>query len=90
MIRKQKGSLGKTVLKRWSQIFGKITMLVYKVTLKKKCEKVKTHKTEKRTFFKSIFLRPFCHFSTNMRSHFQNSLNVNKHKTGIVGKKLFI
>ena len=30
-----------------SQMCGKNTMLVHKVTLKKKCKKVKTHKTEK-------------------------------------------
>ena len=35
----------KTVLKMWSQICGKNAMLVHKVTLKKKCKKVKTHKT---------------------------------------------
>ena len=31
----------------WSQICGKNAMLVHKVTLKKKCKKVKTHKTQK-------------------------------------------
>ena len=31
----KKESLGKTVLTMWSQIFGKIAMLVHKVTLKK-------------------------------------------------------
>ena len=41
----KKNSLGKTVLKLWSQFCCKIGMSVHKVTLKKKCKKVKTHKT---------------------------------------------
>ena len=32
-------------MKVWSQICGKNPMLVHKVTLKKKCKKVKTNKT---------------------------------------------
>ena len=39
----KKNSLG-TVLTMWSQICGKIALLVYKVT-SKKSKKVKTHKT---------------------------------------------
>ena len=44
-VQNKNNSLGKTVLKMWSQICGKIAMLVHKITLKKKCKKVKTHKT---------------------------------------------
>ena len=44
-IENKKNSLGKNVLKIWSQICGKISMLVHKVTMKLKCKKVKTHKT---------------------------------------------
>ena len=43
--RKQKNSLGKTVLEMWSQICGQIAMVINKVTLKKSAKKVKTHKT---------------------------------------------
>ena len=45
LIENKKNSLEKTVLKMLSQICGKNYMLVHKVTLKKKCKKVKTHKT---------------------------------------------
>ena len=42
--RKQnKKGLGKTCLKMWSQIRGKIAMLVQKEILKKFCQKVKIH-----------------------------------------------
>ena len=39
-VQNEKNSLGKTVMKMWSQICGKIAMLVHKVTLKKR-KKVK-------------------------------------------------
>ena len=42
--RKQnKKGLGKTCLKMWSQICGKIAMLVQEETLNKSCKKVKIH-----------------------------------------------
>ena len=40
--RKQKNSLGKTVLEMWSQICGQIAMVINKVTLKKKIENMVT------------------------------------------------
>ena len=40
--KQQQKSLWQTVLKMWSQICGKIAMLVKKVTLKKKVQKSKT------------------------------------------------
>ena len=39
--RKQKNSLGKTVLEMWSQIFGYIAMVINKVTFPKSAKKVK-------------------------------------------------
>ena len=30
----------------WSQMLGKIGVLVHKISLKKKCKKVKTHKSK--------------------------------------------
>ena len=36
---KEKNKIKKTILKMWSQISGKIVMLVHKVTLKQKCKK---------------------------------------------------
>ena len=41
----KKKCLGKTVLKMWSQILNKIVALVHEISLKKKCKKVKTHKS---------------------------------------------
>ena len=41
----KKNSLGKTVLKIRSQMCGLIAMLVRKITLNKKFNKIKTHKT---------------------------------------------
>ena len=60
----------------WSQICGKIAVLVHTVTLKKKCKQVKTHKTLKleiALFFQSNFLNISSLFSPNMKPHFQNS-----------------
>ena len=59
-----------------SQICSKIAILVHKVTLKKKCKKVKTHKTLKleiALFFQSNFLDIPSQFSPNLKPHFQNS-----------------
>ena len=60
----------------WSQVCGKIAMLVHKVSFEKKCKKVKTHKTEKLesvSFFQSNFLDTLGHFSTNLRPYCHDS-----------------
>ena len=58
LIENKKNSLGKTGLKMWSHICGKMAILVHKITLNKKCKKVKTHKTlklESLRFFQTFF-----------------------------------
>ena len=43
----KKSSSGKTVLKMWSKIVCKIDVVAHEISLKKKCKKVKTHKSQK-------------------------------------------
>ena len=62
----------------WSQVCGKIAMLVHKVTLKKKKAKnkqqqkprIKKKKLESTLFFKAIFFNKLANFLTNLRPHY--------------------
>ena len=73
-IENKKNILGKTVLKIWSQICGKNTMLVQKITLKK-VQKSKNTQNIKNLklhfFFKAIFLDISGHFAPNLKPHFK-------------------
>ena len=63
----------------WSQICGKTSMFVHKVTLKKK-EKKKKHiklKNFKAYFFLKQFLDVLGHFSPNLRPHFLKQFSLN-------------